>query len=182
LRLDSLAEEIDLASFPDYLPATELHCRPMGGHVVPSTVASQNLLHHLLARLGHRLTGPRRAILEAISASDSPITVEEIHTRVAGKRVNRVTVYRTIHLLEASGLLRAVNTTRGGLRYELGEQFTGHHAHLVCQRCGRVEELAGCPVPDDALARLSRRVHQVRQFRVVDHELRLLGLCRECHA
>jgi Fur family ferric uptake transcriptional regulator len=147
-----------------------------------AVIAGRSLLHHLVAREGHRLTGPRRAILEAISASDSPLTVEEIHNRVAGQRVNRVTVYRTAHLLVSAGLLRAVDTTRGGLRYELGEQFTGHHAHLVCQGCGRVEELAGCPIPDDALARLSRRVRQARQFQVVDHELRLLGLCRTCHA
>jgi Fur family ferric uptake transcriptional regulator len=147
-----------------------------------TSIAPRGPLSHLLARQGHRLTGPRRAILEAISGSDSPLTVEEIHARVVQQRVNRVTVYRTIHLLEAAGLLRAVDTARGSLRYELGEQFTGHHAHLVCQRCGRVEELAGCPIPDDALARLSRRVRQARQFRVVDHELRLLGLCRTCHA
>ncbi|MFI5341286.1 MAG: Fur family transcriptional regulator [Candidatus Methylomirabilales bacterium] len=147
-----------------------------------SLTAARSPLHHLLARQGHRLTGPRRAILEAISGSDSPLTVEEIHARVVQQRVNRVTVYRTIHLLEAAGLLRAVDTAHSSLRYELGEQFTGHHAHLVCQRCGRVEELAGCPVPDDAVARLSRRVRQARQFRVVDHELRLLGLCRTCHA
>jgi len=147
-----------------------------------TSIAPRGPLSHLLARQGHRVTGPRRAILEAISGSDSPLTVEDIHARVAGQRVNRVTVYRTIHLLEAAGLLRAVDNARGSLRYELGEQFTGHHAHLICQGCGRVEELAGCPVPDDALARLSRRVRQARQFRVVDHELRLLGLCRTCHA
>jgi Fur family ferric uptake transcriptional regulator len=139
-------------------------------------------LHHALARQGHRLTGRRRAILDAMNGSDGPLTVEEIHTRVSPARVNRVTVYRTVHLLVSAGLLRAVDTTRGGLRYELGEQFTGHHAHLVCQGCGRVEELAGCPIPDEALARFSHRIRQARQFRVVDHELRLLGLCRTCHA
>jgi Fur family ferric uptake transcriptional regulator len=139
-------------------------------------------LHHLLARQGHRLTAPRRAILEAISASHSHLTIEEIHSRVAQHHVNRVTVYRTVHLLVSTGLLRAVDTARGSLRYELAEQFTGHHAHLVCQACGRVEELAECPVPDDALARLSRRVQHARRFRVVNHELRLLGVCRTCHA
>jgi Fur family ferric uptake transcriptional regulator len=144
--------------------------------------AGRHPLPHLLARQGHRLTGPRRAILEALSASDGPLTVEEIHGRAGEGRVNRVTVYRTIHLLVSAGLLRAVDTARGGLRYELGEQFTGHHAHLVCQTCGRVDELADCPFPDDALARISRRVQHTRQFRVVGHELRLLGVCRTCHA
>ena len=146
-----------------------------------ASIAPRAPLSHLLARQGHRLTGPRRALLDAIGASDGPLTVEEIHARVAGQRVNRVTVYRTIHLLERLGLLRPVDATRGGLRYELAEQFTGHHAHLVCQGCGRVEELAGCPIPDAALARLSRQVERARHFHVVDHELRLLGLCRTCH-
>jgi Fur family ferric uptake transcriptional regulator len=144
------------------------------------TIARETI-PHLLARQGHRLTKPRRSIMEALSAGDSPLTVEEIHARVAQQRVNRVTVYRTVHLLVSAGLLRTVDTGRAGLRYELSEQFTGHHAHLICQGCGRVEELAGCPVPDDALARLSRRVSHARQFRVVDHELRLLGLCYACH-
>jgi len=138
-------------------------------------------ISHLLARQGHRLTGPRRAILQALSTSDKPLTVEEIHARVAERPVNRVTIYRTVHLLVSAGLVRAVDTAQDCLRYELAEQFTGHHAHLVCQGCGRVEELAGCPVPNEALARLSRRVWRRRHFQVVDHELRLVGLCSACH-
>jgi Fur family ferric uptake transcriptional regulator len=139
-------------------------------------------LFHLFARQGHRLTKARCAILSAFGPGDSPLTVEELQGRVAQQRINRVTVYRTVHLLVSAGLLRPVETGRGMLRYELSEQFTGHHAHLVCQRCGRVEELPGCPVPEDALARLSRRVQQANRFQVVDHEVRLLGLCRTCHA
>ena len=147
-----------------------------------TSIAPPGPLPHLLARQGHRLTGSRRAILEVISASDSPLTVEEIHARAAPHRVNRVTVYRTIHLLVSAGLLRAVDATRGRLRYELAEQFTGHHYFLICQHCGRIEKSTGCPFTDDDLARLGRRVRHARQFRVVDHELRLLGLCRTCHA
>lgn len=147
-----------------------------------STIASRTPLHHLLARQGHRLTGPRRAILEAVSASDDPLTVAEIHARVGPQQVNHVTVYRTVHLLVSAGLLRAVDTTRGALRYELAEQFTGHHYFLICQECGRIEKSTGCPISDDALARLTRRVRQTSRFHVVDHELRILGLCRTCHA
>jgi Fur family ferric uptake transcriptional regulator len=146
------------------------------------TTSDRTILPQFLARLGHRLTGPRRAILEAVSAGDRPLTVAEIHARLARPGVNHVTVYRTVHLLVSTGLLRGVETTRGTTRYALGEQFTGHRYVLVCTGCGHVEASAGCPVTNDAMARLGRQVRRTHQFRVTDHEFRLLGLCRACHA
>jgi Fe2+ or Zn2+ uptake regulation protein len=136
----------------------------------------------LLARLGHRLTGPRRAILEAVNAGEPPLTVAEIQARLPRSGANRVTVYRTVHLLVSESLLRVVDSTQGTARYTLGEQFTGHHYLLVCQQCGRVGESTGCPITDDEVARLTRQVRRARQFRVVEHEFRLLGLCGACHA
>ncbi len=146
------------------------------------TTATRIAIPHLLARRGHRLTGPRRAVLNVLGESGVPLTVAEIHSRVGHHRVNIVSVYRTVKLLVAEGLLRATDSTHGGQRYELGEQFTGHHHHLICQSCGRIEDLEGCPLTDDSLARLNQRVRHSRQFRVTDHEIRLFGLCRECQA
>ena len=146
------------------------------------TTTDRALLPQLLARLGRRMTGPRRAILEAVGAAESPLSVAEIHARLTLPGVNRVTVYRTVHLLVSAGLLRLVETSQGTTRYTLGEQFTGHRYLLVCKDCGHVEETTGCPITEDELTRLARQVHRTRQFRVVDHEFRLLGLCRACHA
>ena len=146
------------------------------------TRKTRDTISQWLTDQGHRLTRPRRAILAVLSASDRPLTVDMVHSQVASQHVNRVTVYRNVHLLAAAGILRVVDATREGFRYELGEQFTGHHAFLVCQKCGRIDKTAECPVPTEALARLSRRVKHANQFRVVEHELRLLGLCRACHA
>jgi Fe2+ or Zn2+ uptake regulation protein len=146
------------------------------------TTTDRALLPQLLARLGRRMTGPRRAILEAVGAAESPLSVAEIHARLTLPGVNRVTVYRTVHLLVSAGLLRLVETSQGTTRYTLGEQFTGHRYLLVCKDCGHVEETTGCPITEDELTRLARQVHRTRQFRVTDHEFRLLGLCRACHA
>lgn len=139
-------------------------------------------LPQVLARLGRRLTGPRRAILTAVGAAEAPLSVAELHARLTRPGVNRVTVYRTVNLLVAMGLLWGVETSRSTTRYALGEQFTGHRYVQVCTACGRIEASAGCPVTDDAMARLTRQVRRTRQFRVVGHEFRLLGLCRTCHA
>lgn len=135
---------------------------------------------HVLAREGYRLTGPRRAVLDVLAGSAVPLTVGEIHARLGRGRANIVSVYRAINLLVKLGLVRATDSGRAGLRYELTEQFTGHHHHLICQRCGRIEDLDGCLLPDDELVRVNRRVWHLREFRVTEHELRLLGLCRSC--
>jgi Fe2+ or Zn2+ uptake regulation protein len=133
-----------------------------------------------LRRLGHRLTGPRRAVLEVLAASTEPLAVPEIHGRLGAARANVVSVYRTVNLLVAIGLVRATDSARGRRRYELSEQFTGHHHHLICRGCGRIEDLDGCLLEPKALTRVYQRLRQTRRFRVTDHELRLFGLCRQC--
>lgn len=140
----------------------------------------RDAVFHLLARRGHRLTEPRRAVLEVLAERQAPLSVADIHDRLGPRRVNLVSVYRTVHLLLKLAVIRATDSPRGGQRYELAEEFTGHHHHLICQGCGLIEDLEGCLLRNDALVRLNRRVRHLRQFRVTEHELRLLGLCRNC--
>jgi Fur family ferric uptake transcriptional regulator len=135
-----------------------------------------------LARRGLRLTGPRRAVLDALAGSRVPLTVAEIHARLGPRRANIVSVYRALHLLVRLGLARATDETREGWRYELHEQFTGHHHHLICQGCGRIEDLHGCVLADQVLEALARSLRRSRQFQLTEHELRLFGLCRACAA
>jgi Fur family ferric uptake transcriptional regulator len=137
-------------------------------------------ISHLLADRGHRLTGPRLSVVQVLAESEMPLSVAEIHARLGTRRVNLVSVYRTVNLLMKMGVLRAPDRSRKGQRYELAEQFTGHHHHLICQRCEGIEDLEGCPLGDDVLTRLSARLRRLRSFRVMEHELRVFGLCRSC--
>jgi Fur family ferric uptake transcriptional regulator len=135
----------------------------------------------LMAERGLRLTGPRKAVLDVLLEQAAPLSAAEIHGRLANRRVNLVSVYRAVHLLLDLGVLRVADASTGTQRFELAEEFTGHHHHLVCRGCGSVEDLDGCLVADDLLAALSRRVRRARKFRVTDHDLRLFGLCARCH-
>jgi Fur family transcriptional regulator, ferric uptake regulator len=134
----------------------------------------------LLADRGFRLTAPRRAVVNVLVEEGTPLSVAEIHGRLRRRSVNLVSVYRTVHLLRGLGLLRVADTSKGIQRFELAEAFTGHHHHLICQRCGRVEDLTGCVLADKVLASLNRRVRRAQRFRVTGHDLKLLGLCRGC--
>jgi len=79
-------------------------------------------------------------------------------------------------------LLRVVDASKGTQRFELAEQFTGHHHHLICQVCGSVEDLDGCLLQSDALDAIRERVRRSRSFRLTGHDLKLIGICRRCDA
>lgn len=140
----------------------------------------RDAIPRLLARQGYRITAPRRAVLDALASSQEPRTVAQLHRALGGERVNLVSVYRTVKLLCDVGLVRATDAAQGQRRYELAEPFMAHHHHMICRRCGHIEDLDGCLLEPDVLERLGHRVRQSHRFRVTDHELRFFGICRRC--
>ncbi len=150
------------------MPVTAAHAR----HAIPTAIASK----------GFRLTGPRRAVVDALVNHAAPMSVAEIHARLTERRVNLVSIYRAVKLLRGLGLLRVADTSKGTQRFELAEQFTGHHHHLVCQQCGGVEDLDGCLLEGEMLDAIRQRVRRARSFRLTGHDLKLFGLCRRCNS
>ncbi len=165
-------------------PAITLGAKALGP--ISRRIQVQETLPHLLARGGERLTNPRRAVVDVLAASRVPLTVAEIHAQLSGPRPHLASVYRTVHLLVRMRLARPTDSVRpgdaarGSRRYELAEQFTGHHHHLICQGCGRIEDLEGCVLADAALTQLTRYARRARHFQVSEHEVRLFGLCQRC--
>jgi Fur family transcriptional regulator, ferric uptake regulator len=138
-----------------------------------------SLVDRLSAR-GIRLTRPRRAVLAVLADARRPMSVAEIHASLHERDVNLGSVYRTVALLCRLDLMRLADESRGTQRFELGEDFTGHHHHLVCQRCGDVQDLDGCVLQKPVLTRLQTRIRRVMRFQVMDHDLRLYGICGRC--
>jgi Fur family ferric uptake transcriptional regulator len=145
------------------------------------TIANdRTTLPTLLAARGIRLTRPRRAVLDVLAEVRHPLSVAEIHARLRGHNVNLGSVYRTIALLCRLDIMQLADATRGTQRFELTEPFTGHHHHLVCQRCGDVQDFEGCVIKKPVLTRLERRVRRATRFQVLGHDVRLYGLCAPC--
>ena len=144
-----------------------------------SSDARATLLDTLTER-GVRLTRPRRAVVEAVAKSQGPVSVAEIHARLDDRRVDLGSVYRTVALLCRLDVMRPTDTSTTTQRFELTERFTGHHHHLVCRRCGDIQDIDGCVLQDQALARLARRIRQVARFHVTEHDIRLYGICARC--
>lgn len=137
-----------------------------------SRAASEGNTTDRLQGIGHRVTATRRAVLEAMSASPRPFTIEEICDAAPG--VGRATVFRTVKLLQESEVLCRVVLEDGGIRYQLAR--SEHHHHLVCSNCGGVQEFS-----EPELDSLIERSAGANGFQLEGHSLELYGMCAACN-
>ena len=129
-----------------------------------------------LKEKGLKLTPQRTAILDAVYATHDHFDADELYLglRADGQRISKATVYRTLDLLTAAGLIREVDLDKGHRAYEhvLGH---GHHDHLLCTSCGKVIEFDDAEIEDH-----QNRVCSEFGFRPESHSLRIRGICADC--
>lgn len=130
-----------------------------------------------LSEAGYRRGGARQAILELLDEQACALSAVEIeHALLERKReVSRASVYRVMEELESIGLVQRVEVGQGIVRYEPVRHGPGHHHHVVCDRCGRLE-----PFTDEALERAIRRVAERLPHEVSEHEIVIHGSCAAC--
>ncbi len=145
----------------------------MGRSVPTGTPAGTDWQSQLRSR-GYRLTPQRQLVLEAVAELGHG-TPEEIATAVrrTASGVNISTVYRTLELLEALGLVRHTHLGHGAPTYSVPTD--DDHVHLVCRDCGGIEE-ADTALIGDVVQTLSRE----KGFTVDVGHFAVFGVCRAC--
>ncbi|ATE57673.1 MULTISPECIES: Fur family transcriptional regulator [Actinosynnema] len=120
-----------------------------------------------------RMTPQRQLVLDAVRALGHA-TPEQVCARVqeTAPTVNITTVYRTLDLLDRLGLVRHTHLGHGAPNYSVDEH---EHVHLVCHRCGRVDE-----VPCELLEPLCGTLRERDGFELDATHLALSGTCRDC--
>jgi Fur family transcriptional regulator, ferric uptake regulator len=121
-----------------------------------------------------RTTRQRSAVLAALRQAPEPLSAQDLHAGL-GRRVGLATVYRTLQGLVDAGQVDVFRRDSGEALYRLCNPL--HHHHLVCERCGRVEEIDACEVQPWA-ERAARR----RGFAITGHQADIFGLCPNCQA
>ena len=125
---------------------------------------------------GVRLTDQRKVIAKVMSESkltygskDHP-DVDELHKRVSlvDKKISIATVYRTVKLLEESGIIERHDFKEGKSRYE--PSTDEHHDHLIDINSGEIIEFV-----DKDIEKLQNKVAQKLGYKLVDHKLELYG-------
>lgn len=127
----------------------------------------------------YRLTPQRQVILKIfLDNMDRHLSAEEVYQLVKKEhpKIGLATVYRTLDLLAELDVLQKMNFGDGRSRYELSsDEDTHHHHHLICLRCQRVLEFE-----DDLLEELEDRIEARSGFKIVNHQVKFYGYCRDC--
>ncbi|MBA2627450.1 MAG: transcriptional repressor [Gemmatimonadales bacterium] len=121
------------------------------------------------------VTRQRDLVADTVLTTDDHLSADTIERRLRarGAAVGTATVYRTLELLEAAGLVRAHDFGEGFRRYEpVGSE---HHEHLVCLRCGKVAEFS-----NERLERMLPVIADEHGFQHERHRVEIYGTCREC--
>ena len=133
-----------------------------------------------LKEKGLRLTRQRKLLLELIDKSGEHLDAERLfqlaHER--DPRLNRVTVYRTLKLLKHGGLVDELDLMHyGGDQHYYETRMKQEHAHVICLRCGKVEEFFGEP-----LQKLRRQIESHFGFQILLARTEVGGYCSHCRS
>lgn len=133
-----------------------------------------------LREVEQRYTTGRRALVDVLVDAGRPLTIADVLAEQRHKAQS--SVYRNLAVLEQAGVVRRVQANDEFSRFELAEDLTEHHHHLVCEICGSVSDFT---LPSDIERTLSDAVSKVQAdtgFRSHTHRLDLIGRCATCEA
>src|SRR5512136_2766193 len=139
-----------------------------------------NGIQDSLRERGVRLTRQRRILLDLIDHSGRHLDADSLYQLAKEKdpKLNRVTVYRTLKMLKEGGLVDELDLMHyGGDQHYYETRTKQEHAHVVCLRCGKVEEFFGEP-----LQRIRRQVESTFGFQVLVARTEVGGYCSHCQA
>jgi Fur family transcriptional regulator, ferric uptake regulator len=131
-----------------------------------------------LRRVDQRYTSGRRAIVELLVSAGHPVSIEDIASQLPG--LPRSSAYRHLTDLQTAGLIRRVTANDDFTRFELAEDLTEHHHHLLCVSCGKVTDVTPPDGFEQQVAGAISALADGEAFEVHSHRLDVLGLCAAC--
>jgi len=121
-----------------------------------------------------RLTAQRRAIIDAVFDTDQHFTAEEL-TKWAQRRdksVSRATVYRTLPLLTASGLVREMDFGKDSKFYDPNYGSSPDHSHVICEDCGKIVEF-----DSERISQMEEELSRELGFTIKSHRVQIIASC-----
>ena len=131
-----------------------------------------------LRRRGVRLTRQRKLLLDLIDGSGEHLDAEQLYQLAKEKdpKINRVTVYRTLKLLKSGGLVDELDLMHHkGDQHYYETRLKQEHAHIICLRCGRIEEYFGGP-----LQNMREQIEAQFGFQIIIARTEVGGYCAHC--
>lgn len=145
----------------------------------PNLEHFRSLLHEHMTKRGLRSTDQRRLIVETFFQAPNHVSIEELlaQVRQQDSRVGYATVYRTLKLLTECGVAFERKFGDGLTRYELADEDSHHHDHLICVECTKIIEFE-----EPRIEELQEKIATRYGFALKSHKHEMYGTCAECQA
>jgi Fe2+ or Zn2+ uptake regulation protein len=131
-----------------------------------------------LRRADQRYTTGRRAIIDLLVAAGQPVSIGDIAGRLPS--LPRSSAYRHLVDLGVAGVVRRVAANDEFARFELAEDLTEHHHHLLCTHCGKVIDVTPAAAFERTVAKTVIQLAEAEGFQPHSHRLDVLGFCADC--
>ena len=131
-----------------------------------------------LRKAGLKVTLPRVKILQILeNSSNKHLSAEDVYKALieAEEEVGLATVYRVLTQFESAGLVMRHHFEGGHSIFELTP--VDHHDHIVCNKCGQVEEFF-----DELIEEQQEKIAIKYGFKITDHSMYLYGICKNCQS
>lgn len=127
-----------------------------------------------LQKLQLSLTVQRKVVLNVLNEHDDHLTADQIYDEVkkALPRISVGTVYRNLGLLAKADLIDCHKTGADQALYEIKKP---PHYHIICESCGKMEDLHGVHI-----SKLEEEIAKVTGYQVNRHALDVHGVCPNC--
>ncbi|MBJ7311255.1 ferric iron uptake transcriptional regulator [Rugamonas sp. CCM 8940] len=130
-----------------------------------------------LRNSGLKATLPRLRVLQLFQEGKKKhLSADDVYHLLRDEHIDLglATVYRVLMQFAAAGILSRRQFESAASVFELNQGE--HHDHLVCTRCGKMEEFV-----DADIERRQEEIARERGFALMEHSLSLYGVCAGCN-
>ena len=129
----------------------------------------------LLKNNSLKFTRQRELVLKTLYERNEHFTPEDLYILLKSTfpelNIGIATVYRTLNLLEESGLATSISFGVAGKKFELANK--PHHDHMICKSCGLI-------IQNEKIGQLQLETAKISHFKITSHLMQLRGLCEQC--
>ncbi len=131
-----------------------------------------------LRKYGIRSTRQRELLFELLNKAHTHLNADQLYelAKKRDEKINRVTVYRTLKILKEEGLIDELDLLHfEGDQHYYETTLKRQHAHIVCLKCGTVQEFFGSPLQD-----MKQQIETDFAFKIDLMRTEIGGLCADC--
>jgi len=158
-----VAESKELVFFPSWTAGREGYAERI-----------REVFRKYLSEQGLRLTHQRELIVDLLLKADRHVSQSDVYQALKGRGLGKVTVFRTLKMLEECGLVERVTSPQGSAKFEIKYERP-HHDHLVCVECGVIREVQW---PD--VEKIQEKTCRTLGFTPLWHRHEIFGRCEAC--